>query len=571
MMTAAESVGVPRMSSPPVQAAQQHLDDTKKRPRPKNVTWATQDKLHQVRLFAAEDAPSLSGLVLQDLLEAKKTKFMHALVPVSTDDLPPGFEGVATKRARLDIDAILAMVAQITWRSPERFCYDPSWRVAVGDESSEVNLQRQREVRVLEAVYPRPSAIPTSSMEPPEAPPDFGDSQVPEIPLIPTDDEEDGMEEDELSVAGGTRTSKSSSSPLKDSMSGDEASLTYPPGYSPPKDAQALTLKSQSKGGSSSAAAQFNSDLTTTFFKNADPDVAAAAAAAYAVLKAKESGALIDHELLIQILSNPLLIETLTASHQSLTIPLGDSSSSTSSSRENANGNGLKMRGEPYGEGSLLGGASSLSSFIMQGRQRYDSSEGMQGNSVVPGWGSNSSGLATSQGRGYPMVGAHEMLGQARGAYGSIGPPGRSYPPVPRQDISRELIQQHGMAGMISNEAQSRQSAAPMAFDEVMVGHELDRYRLSAVPGSKGQPWIASALPSAAIARSNLAPQDRLGGAKIRKQCFFFNTPRGCRNGVYCNFLHEAGPEKALPERMHHDAAQEFKLSRGDTPDAEAK
>lgn len=558
------SAGVPSMSTPPVQATHHFPDDTKKRPRSKNVTWASPDKLNQVRLFAAEDAPSLSGLVLQDLLEAKKTKFMHALIPVSTDDLPPGFEGAVTKRARLDSAAILAMNAQITWQFPERVRYDPSWQVALGNESSEVNAQQEREVKVLEAIYPRPSAIPPSSMEPPETPPDLKDLQTPEIPLIPTEDEDDGVEEEDPSVGLGI------SKPIaSDFISGDEASSIYPPGYSPSKDAQNLTLKSQSKGGSSSAAAQFNADLTSTFLKNADPDVAAAAAAAYAVLKAKESGALIDHDLLIKILSNPLLIETLTASNPSLRNQLGPTSSSTPSHRGNANGNGIKMKTEPSGEGSL---PSSLSSFIMQGRQRYDLSDGMQ---VPQGWGSNSSGLPISQGRGYPMAGAHEqlsamkgMLGQARGAYMGSTPPVRTYP-IPRPDISRELIQQHGMAGMITNEALLRQSAAPMAFDEGMLGHDSEWYRLSMV-----QPWLgmnSNALPSAALSRSNLVSQDRLGGPKIRKQCFFFNTPRGCRNGIHCNFLHEGAPEKIPSEKMQHDAGQEMQPNRGDTSDAEAK
>lgn len=34
------------------------------------------------------------------------------------------------------------------------------WRVVVGEESQEVDVENQREMRVLEAVYPRASAIP---------------------------------------------------------------------------------------------------------------------------------------------------------------------------------------------------------------------------------------------------------------------------------------------------------------------------------------------------------------------------------------------------------------------------
>lgn len=35
-----------------------------------------------------------------------------------------------------------------------------AWQVVAGEESKEVESENQRELRVLEAVYPRPSAIP---------------------------------------------------------------------------------------------------------------------------------------------------------------------------------------------------------------------------------------------------------------------------------------------------------------------------------------------------------------------------------------------------------------------------
>ena len=45
---------------------------------------------------------------------------MHSVIPVPEDDLPPGFESVSTKRARLDTAAVLTMVPQTLWRYPER-------------------------------------------------------------------------------------------------------------------------------------------------------------------------------------------------------------------------------------------------------------------------------------------------------------------------------------------------------------------------------------------------------------------------------------------------------------------
>lgn len=44
-----------------------------------------------------------------------------------------------------------------------QFVLDVNWQVVAGEESKEVEIQNQREVIVLEAVYPRPSAIPSKS------------------------------------------------------------------------------------------------------------------------------------------------------------------------------------------------------------------------------------------------------------------------------------------------------------------------------------------------------------------------------------------------------------------------
>jgi len=37
---------------------------------------------------------------------------------------------------------------------------DVTWQVVAGEESKKSEVENQREMRVLEAVYPRPSAIP---------------------------------------------------------------------------------------------------------------------------------------------------------------------------------------------------------------------------------------------------------------------------------------------------------------------------------------------------------------------------------------------------------------------------
>lgn len=42
----------------------------------------------------------------------------------------------------------------------EQFVMNDAWQVAAGEESEEVKAQKLRATRVLEAVYPRLSAIP---------------------------------------------------------------------------------------------------------------------------------------------------------------------------------------------------------------------------------------------------------------------------------------------------------------------------------------------------------------------------------------------------------------------------
>lgn len=70
----------------------------------------------QVRLFAAEDAPSQSSTVRQDLLQAKKTKFLHPANLTVPVDIPPGFGPSAPKETE---PVVAVIIAQISWRNPE--------------------------------------------------------------------------------------------------------------------------------------------------------------------------------------------------------------------------------------------------------------------------------------------------------------------------------------------------------------------------------------------------------------------------------------------------------------------
>lgn len=586
----------PSPSIQPAQVTHQRLEDKPKQSSTKTVSWAPEDKLCQARLFAPEDPPSSSGTVLQDLLQAKKTKFMHAVIPVSEDDLPPGFEGVAAKRARLDTAAVTTtMVSQISWRYPEKFLYDPLWQVVAGSESSEETAEQQREVRVLEAVYPRPSAIPTSPAEPHDTPTEMGNVVIPQIPLIPVEDEDEAVDEDNLPVTrtAGVGTVESLYPLSSDVKAGLKASQNQFSDHS--KDSQKSESGGQLLGYSSASptilkAGQPNPGLSTTYFRNADPNVAAAAAAAYAVVKAKESGTSIDHDLLIKILTNPLLIETLTASNPNLKNQSGDSSN-IHLNREIMNGSSFRSNseqsgGDSYNSAGMLG--SHVKSTIMQGRQTHDSSfegmilQGSQETLRTQGWDVTGGTGVVSQGRNFNAAGNNEqsnglkgLTGQGKGTFGAPGPgsQGRFFPP--RQDHFKELIQQHGTVRNI-NENHIRHSPT-VALEEVKLGYDVERQRPAGL-GTRGQPWTGNNLNTSSVSsRSDFSMHDRLGGEivrpKIRKACLYFNSPRGCRNGLSCNFLHDAAPEKTFAERTRSDISQppQLKKSRVDMAEMESK
>ncbi|CAA0838970.1 Zinc finger CCCH domain-containing protein 6 [Striga hermonthica] len=116
----------------------------------KKVSWASDLNLCQVRLFTSEESPSRVALGTQD---------QWPIDNKANDDLPPGFEGCRpTSMWRVDFK--LPQIPLVKWRCPRRFELNPEWQVVAGEESNEVKAQSRHEMRVLEAVYPRPSSIP---------------------------------------------------------------------------------------------------------------------------------------------------------------------------------------------------------------------------------------------------------------------------------------------------------------------------------------------------------------------------------------------------------------------------
>ncbi|KAG9140262.1 hypothetical protein Leryth_014711 [Lithospermum erythrorhizon] len=127
----------------------------------KRVSWASDADLCQTRLFLSEDVPALVGLGTEDHLQVKATWTSHSDGVGSEDNLPPGFEGTQPVGV---LKNSLAQIPVIKWKSPPKFVLSPKWLVVSGEESKEVNVQTQREMRMLEAIYPRQSAIPPNPL-----------------------------------------------------------------------------------------------------------------------------------------------------------------------------------------------------------------------------------------------------------------------------------------------------------------------------------------------------------------------------------------------------------------------
>ncbi|CAI8606297.1 unnamed protein product [Vicia faba] len=230
----------------------------------KRVSWASDLNLCQVRLFLSEESPSQVGLNSQDHLQAKISSVLHQGEAGSDDILPPGFEGTCASRQS---DIKLSQIPVISWVNPPKIVLNVTWLVVAGEESKEIVDQPHREMRVLEAIYPRISSIPPN-------------------PSVPLNVEDSHYMDDHTVVIPIT--------PVED---GDMAADILSHSLKRYDVSQSHELSPGIFEGSNSAASM--------------SDVVAASAALTSIVKSSEHGNLIDRELLNNILNNPEVIEKL--------------------------------------------------------------------------------------------------------------------------------------------------------------------------------------------------------------------------------------------------------------------
>ncbi|XVF15886.1 hypothetical protein REPUB_Repub09cG0195000 [Reevesia pubescens] len=262
-----------------------------KRSRKSNrVSWAPGVNLCQVKLFLREDCPAKVGGKHQDTLQAKTSGTLHPS-GMCANNLPPGFEG-GHFASGLKYD--LAQMPRIQWTCPPKVVLNFNWQVAAGEESKEVEAQKLREIRVLEAVYPHLSVIPPSpSVSRDVEVEHHDDSQIPLVPLTPIEDEERA------------EVSSDFAAQAKPLSNFGTSALLMPPGL--------LKSGTQSMPHCPSPAEAPPLDMLSGV--SSDVIAAASAAALTAALKSKEHGSLIDTDLLVKILRDPKMVEKLVNNH----------------------------------------------------------------------------------------------------------------------------------------------------------------------------------------------------------------------------------------------------------------
>ncbi|KAL0366050.1 UNVERIFIED_CONTAM: Zinc finger CCCH domain-containing protein 6 [Sesamum radiatum] len=466
----------------------------------KTVTWASDLNLCQVKLFLSEESPSQVGMGTQDHLQAKALWSLQSGGIGLDDSLPPGFEEIQPANLwRLKLSQIPLM----KWRCPRRFEVNSEWRVVAGEESKEMQAQNQREMRVLEAIYPRPSAIPPN----PSASVDVQDSitndlNTPLIPVTPIEDDDAAMDTSLGSLTSNTNPMISQSQHLLDGM-----------------------ISSQCNG---SISPRTNGISATVM----EPGILAAAQAALSSIISNSSnserGSLIDSDLLIKILSDPETIGQLVPSH--------------SASSSGQNGPASSMQSTP---------SQSFQSMPNSGVQEVAQNMPSTSTRYMP----NSRSLRQSS---FDPV---NIRRDPLAAHSSANGP--SYPPQTRAGSIPDL--RPSIPNVISAPAPSPSPRAiPVTKDinyykSLVQQHGGERRdTLPQFAHQSNQSMGTSREPSNFIKPRESKP-------RITKPCLFFNSSRGCRNGVNCAYQHDTSSQHRVNGIPEVHGAKRVKLDRGIT------
>ena len=266
----------------------------------------------------------------------------------------------------------------------------------------------------------------------------------------------------------------------------------------------------------------------------AEPDVLAAASAAFtAIMSSSEEGSLIDRDLLIKILSNPVVVEKLASEYgvpkQNLPMPPVVSAASAPSHQHVVITPAAPSRhavfaapaaSSPRPPPPQMALSAPLSAPPMSHMFHVP-------NTVLP------PGLNL---RHPPPMSHHPCPTPI------VNPVQASAPPMKDANYYKSLIQLHG-------------GDKPEALDQNAVqfsnlGNSLD-YHSNMNGASNGGDLIGVGGPN----QRDLKP-------KVLKPCVYFNTARGCRHGASCLYQHDAS---SVPQRTEQNkgTSKRIKLDRG--------
>ncbi|RDX61673.1 Zinc finger CCCH domain-containing protein 30, partial [Mucuna pruriens] len=454
-----------------------------------------------VKLFLSEDCPSKVNKKSQDHLQARAL----SIRPSTTneyDDLPPGFEG---KHFQNQPKAELSHISQIKWQCPPLFALKYDWLVVAGEGSEEKHDQKLREIKVLEAVYPRISAIPprpcVSSDVEKEC---YDDSLTPLIPLNPIDEEEslENIQHDAV-------VTKHADSPTK--LQSQRIQQYIPAATSPIySHCNASTVVSSSS----------EMDL-----------VAASAAVAAAILKSNDQGSNIDMDLLLKIVNDPIMIEKLTDKQRTATTTVSISS----------NGASVVTPPVPLSSPTLARHAISIHSVTRPTPSPHmhrpvNKNIPHMPNGVLPSLSFHPSQQGMKRTAPLDSVSCSE-LNTVR-----VPSPSANMHPVAKQA-------RYTTAGSVPSQ--------PGAVKDVNYYKNLIR-----IHGTDKQNLQDSRI---GVCHNNFQDlkRPRNNGQvkpKIQKPCIYFNTSKGCRNGSNCPYQHDMSVQQESGNVQSTQNAKRLKL-----------
>uniref|UniRef100_A0A2P2K0C2 Uncharacterized protein MANES_02G102900 n=1 Tax=Rhizophora mucronata TaxID=61149 RepID=A0A2P2K0C2_RHIMU len=264
--------------------------------KPNRVSWAPGVNLCQVRMFLTEDCPSK----ICKQIERRPLCMLQHPNGMELSEFPPGFEDCHNLNPS---KANLPSVRRIKWKCPPKSVISCNWHVAAGEQSQEAETQQLREMRVLEAVYPRLSVIPANPSVSPEIEGEICDDRLtPIIPLTPIEEVQaaDIPSDQSTNILISSQPAAFSHSQLPSESL--DPSIHDTPALKQLMAERPLPGKLPDPG----------TDLIT-----------AASAAVTAIMCSREQESLIDTELLVKIFNDPKMIQKLMNNNQASNFATG--------------------------------------------------------------------------------------------------------------------------------------------------------------------------------------------------------------------------------------------------------